>query len=225
MTVPDSDGTKDALKAVAFAVGSSVPGLGVFVDATVGVLQARQRQKDEEFWAHVYARGTLTEERLRAVAAGEDDEFLASAHRIFHEQRQTADDEKRAYLAELLANAGAWSSIPYDEREDLLPIALRLTGIQASVLALLNDPVAFLRAAGREREAQSLRQVGGARSTLLTKHLGGGPGRNEALGRASSALQREDLIVQNLHASMSGSGLTESGLTELGRRVLRLIQG
>ncbi len=98
--------------------------------------------------AYVVATGELNDERLQAIARGDDDEFVATAYRIFRAARESADDEYRQMLARVLARSGNWSDIPYSEREELLPVVLILTPRHVMLLEFLSDPRAWMKSRG-----------------------------------------------------------------------------
>lgn len=144
METPDSSRSRNTIVQMLAAAGRSVPVVGVGVDVIMGAVSAAQRERDEEFFAHVAASSKLTAERVDAIAAGEEPEFVATAHRVVREAQATADETRREMLARVLANSGSWSPFPPDDREEMASIVISLTSRQVAVLHFLSDPRAWV---------------------------------------------------------------------------------
>ena len=229
---PDSSQLKNTTAGVLAAIAGEVPVLGAIVGTLQAGLSARQRERDEEFFAMVAASERMTDERVRAIAAGDDDEFVASAHRIVREAQATADEGKRQLLASVLANSGSWSTVSLDEREELLPTVIQMTPVQVRLLDFLDDPRAWLARHDLEVEAQPYGIS--SRGAIIDKYF-----RNAALGQLADAetvsyqdlaavaaeLERLGLATPNLNTMMTPNGALDSCTTPRGKRILAYIRG
>jgi hypothetical protein len=232
MTMPEQNPIREAAVGISAAWASEVPIVGAIVDSTLAVLAARQRQRDEEWWASVVARVDLTEERLEAIARGEDEEFVASALRIGREAQETADVRRREMLARVLANCGSWSDIPYDEREELLPIVLRLTSRQVVILRFLDSPAHWFAHHGirvLEAEQDPVDGIGFELGQLVIRYLMEDPDidiMNDQYSKfreAAGALDRAGLAHSALSTEVPPGQVLGPRLTPLGRQVLRFL--
>lgn len=184
------------------------------------VVAVRQRQRDEEFWAMLAARLTDVERIVSSIRAGEEDEFVAVAFRLAREAQETADEDRRAMLATVLANSGSWSEIPYDEREELLPIVVRLTPRQVSALQFLDSPAYYYNSAGIRIPASEAEEVEGIGYELGMTVYNQDPDNYPKFREAADALDRAGLTNSALNTEVPPQRLLASRITPLGRQVL-----
>lgn len=138
----------------------SVPVVGgVAAGAIQSALAAAARAKDEEWWAMVAARLASVEAGLRERGESlslDDPEFLAAVHRATRAAKETADSEKRRILVDALANSGSWSTQPWDRRDRLLALVVRLTPLHVRLLQYFGKPSAFVNRATVPENSQTL---------------------------------------------------------------------
>jgi hypothetical protein len=107
VSTPDSSRTKNTVGGIVRAVAGEFPIVGAFVSGAGAVVDARQRERDEEFFAMLSARVTLTQDQLGAIERGENETFVATANRVVRESRDTADRARLSMLANVLASTAA----------------------------------------------------------------------------------------------------------------------
>ncbi len=140
MTTPDSSPARNFAKQALAAFARAIPVAGVGIDVFMAGLEAAERERDEQFFAFVAADAKITRDRVDAIAAGREPEFVATARRLAREAQETVSEDKRKLLARILANSGSWSTTPGAEREELLALTLQLSTRQIVVLDFLDDP-------------------------------------------------------------------------------------
>lgn len=225
MHTPDSSQTKNTISGIAVAVAGEIPILGALVAAYSSAVGARQRERDEEFWSFVVSNQRITEDRVNAIAKGEDDRFVATAFRLVREARETVDSEKRQRLADLLVSSDKWARVSDSEREEMISILISLTTVETMVLGYLADPRGRLRELGMEANARSASNVG-SRGKLMRRLLADDDSARYAeLERAAASLERKGLAQPNLNTHMSATGVIDPSTTALGDRVLAFIGG
>jgi hypothetical protein len=224
--LPEQQPGRDFLESLALSVVSQVPIVGPLSVAGIeSALKAKQRARDEEFLAFLSARVTQLEKASGTPRFDpSDDEFVASANKVFAASRETADQEKRALLAAALAEAGSWSSVPYDARVRLLDLVIRLTPWHIRVLIFFRDPSAWMIARGRSPRAYLDGYMMGGIDTVVSKELAADdPGLNAHLERIIGDLDRELLTQVPLGTTMSPSGMIAPRIKPLGRELLKFL--
>ncbi|QOD44293.1 hypothetical protein [Clavibacter zhangzhiyongii] len=214
-------------QSVAVAVGmgalGSIPLVGGMVAGGLSaVIAAKQRERDEEFWAWTAARVRALEERLAGVFDPTDDEFFVAAQKVIRASRETADQEKRRLLAEVLAESGSWSDIPYDRRERYLDVVVRMTPWHMRVLSYFQDPSGWFHRRGLEHE---LYRLSGSMTSIVQVATDYVVPADLPFELIVSDLERERLVDVPLHTLMTGSGTVDARTTGDGAGLLGFLNG
>ncbi|KAF2418096.1 hypothetical protein [Microbacterium sp. B35-30] len=221
MPSPDSGQARNTIAGIVDAIAGEIPVVGAIVGSFTAVASARQRERDEEFFAMVVAKGAITEERVAAIARGEDDEFLATAYRIVREARETADTSRRQLLARVLANSNGWSTFSLDQRESLLPIVLGMTPLQVVALEYFADPRQWFETRGMPMR---MHEGSEQRDGLLQDALGGPDDEKRQMVRiACEELSRKGLIDGSVRVQAAPGSHPKRRASSLGERVLSFI--
>lgn len=139
--VPETSPLRSVATGVALGALSGVPLVGPIASSTIAeAVAAKQRVRDEEFWAWIAARVRVLEGERGAFFGPADDDFFAAVHRVLRASRETADQDEHRMLAEAVVDAGSWSSIDLGRRERYLDLITTLTPAHIRLLRFLDAP-------------------------------------------------------------------------------------
>ncbi|CAD6015867.1 hypothetical protein [Agreia sp. COWG] len=224
--LPESQPGKDLVIGASLAALSSIPVVGGPASSIIAsAVAAKQRARDEEFWAWTSARVRLLETRIGDFRFdATDDEFFAAAHKALRAAQETSNQQKRQLLAEAIVNSGSWSSIPLDRRERYLDLTTRLTPEHIKLLHYLHDPKAWL----------DLHHPGAAQTILNAPMMSAGQVIQEHVVRGDADVIRaafaaiEDLVDERLtslglNSIGTGAGALNSRTTADGKGLLEFL--
>lgn len=166
----------------------------------------------------------LTDERGIAIAdLADNDEFLDALATATRTAETTSSSEKRTYLATALFNIGAGTELATDKQAIYLRYVEELTPSHMKVLALLNDPPAFL--AAREIPwPPAVAFVGGSFRSIVEVALPDLSADGPLLDTVVDDLQSYGLAeIPSLNSMMSESGLRTGRGTRKGSEFIAFI--
>lgn len=225
--VPEQNRGKDVAAAAGKAALAAIPFVGPFASEGLSfVLEGRQAQRQQEFNAAVAREldrvmGSISEP-LTPEQLVESNEFCAAVTRAQRLAAETADEERRRWLAASVANSGSWAPFSETERQQFDRLVEDLDPLHVWLLHYFQDPAAWLQAHDLYEQHSGL-YMAGVETPLASALNASQSVWGEVVRQAAAELERAGLASIPLGTTMSASGVFSRRTSARGSRFLLFI--
>ena len=224
--VPGHDRLQETVTTAGLTAISAVPVLGGPVaTAVTGFLAERQAHRQHEFNVYVAQGLDQIVERVDGLtpeAILESNEFMAAYEKASRAAAESASDDKRQRLANVVANMGVWSGFPEAQRTQLLNLVVEYDDLHVFLIRFFTDPAAWLRT--NVPEARSENVIPSSISHVLGEWVfTDQPNWRVIVEPALAKLKSDGLLDVPLFVSMTGAGAIEPRTTPFAQTFIKFV--
>lgn len=225
--VPEQNRGKDVAAAAGKAALAAIPFVGPFASEGLSfVLEGRQAQRQQEFNAAVAREldrvmGSISEP-LTPEQLVESNEFCAAVARAQRLAAETANEERRRWLAASVANSGSWAPFSDIERQQFARLIEDLDPLHVWLLQYFQDPTAWLRAHDLYERHSNI-YMAGAETPLESAFNANQSVWDGPVKQAAADLERAGLASIPLGTTMTAAGVFSPRTSAKGTRFLLFI--